>query len=244
MEPWRAAAERKACLGHSVQSQAWQLLGCRQPWAEHPRAKGGGGLTKMAWWHSPQLEIITHPLFLCLFSAFWWKKKPQALAQNPFGARLLSQLLFTKSCYSLNSMVFLWSSFLDIISSCLWCCKSGCTQGQKYPSRWFPELSLQHGTGSARPGHSGTHQVQYLVWGTRQCLLLKRQLQNAMNDSVLLRWRKIPFSLNKSNTHHPRPIAIKFQFYFGFVLHTHFPTHMMAYLSKYWVNSVSWEPTL
>lgn len=44
-----------------------------------------------------------------------------------------------------------------------------------------------------------------------------------------LRRRKIPFSLNKSNTQHPRPIAIKFQFYFCFVLHTHCPTHMMSF---------------
>lgn len=42
----------------------------------------------------------------------------------------------------------------------------------------------------------------------------------------------------------PRPTATKLYFLFCFVLHIHFLNHMMAFLSKSWVNSVSWDPTL
>lgn len=151
-------AKRKGCLVQMVESQAWQQVGCRQSWAVHVRAEGGERFAKMAWWSGPQLELIRQSSvslpFLQLFDG-----RKIALIQNPFGASLWSQLLFTKSCYSLNSMVFLWSSFLDIISSCLWCYKSGCTQEQKYPSRWLPEFSLQQSTGSARPGHTSNHKL-------------------------------------------------------------------------------------
>lgn len=55
---------------------------------------------------------------------------------------------------------------------------------------------------------------------------------------------KNSFFLNKSTTQCSRPIAIKLHFLFCFVLHILFPNHMVALLSKSWVNSLMRSYTL
>lgn len=158
-EPWTAAAGQKKRLsgadggkpGLAASGLQTVLSSACEGWRRRTIRQDG-----LVEWPSTRANK-TVLCFSALFQLF--DRRKIALIQNPFGASLWSQLLFTKSCYSLNSMVFLWSSFLDIISSCLWCYKSGCTQGQKYPSRWLPEFSLQQSTGSARPGHTSNHKL-------------------------------------------------------------------------------------
>lgn len=158
--------------------------------------------------------------------------------QKPFVVSLQSQLLFTKNCYSFISMVFLWSSFLDIISSCLCAVNLAAHKGRNIQAGGCQSSSSNIAQDLLGQVALATTKFSILSETSGNTIFSRGKFRIPLMIQCWLRGRKISFSLNKSNTQHSRPISIKFQFYFCFVLHTHFPTHMMAHLSKYWVNSV------